>query len=318
MNHDPNKILSHKNTLYLLDAQDFEPRHIFENGQTFRWEVEAEEYTFVAGPYLSKIKKLTGEEIADLAQETKQTLAKDSPIIRLQNAGDLADYQNFWRQYFVLDRDYSALKKDLAAKDTYLKEALEFAPGIRVLRQDFFEMVISFIISANNNIGRIKKSIAKLCELAGQPLGQLDGQIYYQFPTAQAIAALDEDRLTATGVGYRAPYLLKSAQMIAGGRIDLAAISQMPYPQAHAALLELPGVGPKVADCILLFGDGRDMAFPVDTWVIKVMNQYYLGEEKNSKKIKAYGLDYFGDQAGLAQQYLFYHAREQNIGRKKK
>ena len=313
------KVIAHNNHIYLLEARDFEPKHIFENGQIFRWEVLDGEYTFVADKYISRIKRLNIDEVAALSRDTGIPLPADSAVIRLKNAGDLTDYQSFWHNYFDMDRDYDALKKEFSAIDSYMQRAIEFASGMRVLNQDFFEMIISFIISSNNNIGRIKKSVAKLSELAGAQFAEIDGVPYYKFPAPDAIAALDADLLkNYAGVGYRSPYIIQSAKMIADGAINLEAIRSMPYDEAHAEIMRLPGVGPKVADCILLFGDAREIAFPVDTWVIKVMNEYYLGNEKNKKKIKAYGLEYFGAKAGLAQQYLFYHAREHHIGAKKK
>lgn len=312
------KVLSINKNIYIIGEEDFDPKHIFENGQAFRWEENQGEYTVVANKYVIGVKKLNQEEIQkaikgglplDLASHG------DLPVVRLRGAGTMEDYEIFWRHYFDMDRDYQALRKELSDIDDYLKASMDFATGLRILKQDFFEMIISFIISANNNITRIKKSVAKLSERCGEKIYDADSNVYYKFPTPEAIAELDTEELARfTGVGYRAPYLIKTAQMIANKEVDLDDIRQMHYEQAHRELTLLSGVGPKVADCILLFGDSRDMAFPVDTWVIKVMNKYYLGEEKNNKKIKAEGLKRFGDKAGLAQQYLFYHARIHKVG----
>lgn len=314
-----NHVITKNKDIYLIGQEDFEPKHIFENGQMFRWTVKDDEYTIVVDKYVSKIKKLNLDEIKNLSQQHDLDLDSESSVVRLQNAGDINDYHQFWHHYFDMDRDYAALRKEFSAIDDYLKKATEFSVGLRVLNQDFWEMVISFIISANNNISRIKNSVSKLSELAGEKLAEIDGVTHYKFPTAKALAQLTPDELSKfAGVGYRAPYIIESAKMIDEGQVNLDQIRTMPYEDAHKEIMRLPGVGPKVADCILLFGDAREIAFPVDTWVIKVMNEYYLGKEKNNKKIKAYGLEYFGQKAGLAQQYLFYHARATNVGAKKK
>lgn len=315
-------VFSKDKDIYIL-GEEFDPKHTFENGQAFRWEEEEGNYTVVAGPYLAKIKKLSPDEMAELIKKDPITfgLIKDpnqESLVCIENGGSMEDYQTFWHKYLDMDRNYTELRQELAAIDPYMQRATESAIGLRVLRQDFFEMVISFIISANNNISRIKKSIDKLCQLAGEKQISPSGISYYKFPTAEAMSQLDPQLLAKeTGVGYRAPYLVKTAQLILHKEVDLDYISRLGYKEAHKEIMRLSGVGPKVADCILLFGDSRDQAFPVDTWVIKVMKEYYLAEENTNQKIKEFGQNYFGEKAGLAQQYLFYHARTNKIGSKK-
>lgn len=310
------QVLSINNDIYILGEQNFEPKEIFENGQMFRWTEDQGTYTIIVRHYVARVKKMSGKEIAQLNQTHSLQIPGDTPVIRLENVGSMEDYHTFWHRYFDLDRDYKALIGDLSTIDAHLRDATAFAPGLRVLKQDLFEMIISFIISANNNISRIKNSVARLCALAGDEISAF-GARYHQFPAPETLAALDAEALAKlTGVGYRAPYIIKTAAMIANNEVSLEKIRSLPYEDAHKEIMRLPGVGPKVADCILLFGDSREMAFPVDTWVLKVMNAYYLGNEKNSKKIKAFGQEYFGSKAGLAQQYLFYHARERSVGEK--
>lgn len=305
------------NHIYFVNMTDFEPKKIFENGQTFRWQENQGLYTFVAGPYLASLKTLdTAEKNQLVFQNVITTAEVDSPVVALLNGGTQQDYTNFWHGYFDMERDYENLRHNLAAVDQHLATAMEYGKGMRILNQEFFEVIISFILSANNNIKRIQQGISKITELAGDKMDSAAG-VYYKFPTPAQVAAMSIEDLTQIAkVGYRALYIVKAAQMIANQEVDLEEISAMDYEAAHKELLRLPGVGPKVADCILLFGNGREMAFPVDTWVIKVMNLYYLGNEKNSKKIKADGLQRFGQLAGIAQQYLFYHAREHKIGSK--
>lgn len=309
------KIISNQNDLYIIGDIDFHPKRIFENGQAFRWMEEDGKYIVVADKYIVKVYILSDEEKNSL-QDLFPKKAMKKQIVRLQNAGDLSDYQNFWHNYFDMDRDYDALTDELSKIDNNMLEATKFGKGLRVLKQDLFEMIISFIISANNNIKRIKSSVEKICELCNFEIGEFDGKKYYRFPTPKELASLSIEELESTGIGYRAEYVKSTATKIANGEWDLAKVDSMSYEEAHSYLLELLGVGPKVADCILLFGNSRDIAFPVDTWVAKVMNHYYLDNEKNAKKIKASGFNLFGDKAGLAQQYLFYYARENNIGKK--
>lgn len=402
------QIIAKNNVIYIIGEKDFEPKHIFENGQAFRWEEQNGIYTIVADQYVSQVKKLSPQEIhaeitdgnltdallesvngnkkrvpsgyaedsknrsltenlgskngslkerapnqkSKAAQDPESILFESSnsdkryaeksksfssdsanpiavnsvndsfafpSVIKLTNAGTMADYENFWHHYFDMGRDYGKLRKDFSKIDPHLKKAVQFGTGFRVLNQDLFEIIISFIISANNNIGRIKNTVAKLCTLAGEPLEEINGKIYYRFPSPEQIAQLSAAQITEqTGAGYRGEYIQKTAQMIADGAFDLCFLKNAEYEIAHAELLKLPGVGPKVADCILLFGNSMDIAFPVDTWVIKLMNHFYLKNEKNSKKIKTDGQKRFGAQAGIAQQYLFYYAREHKIGSKLK
>lgn len=318
------QVFANNKDIYLLGEKDFEPKHIFENGQAFRWQEKDGAYTIVADKYISRIKKLSTREIEQeiisgnlILEPSQHEILNRLPIVKLENAGTMEDYENFWRNYFDMDRDYAKLRREFSKMDKNLKKAVEFGTGFRVLKQDLFEMIISFIISSNNNITRIKNTVAKLCALAGERFDE-NGD-FYKFPTPQAIAELTGEQISReTGAGYRGEYIQKTAAMIAGGEIDLQLIHHMSYEDAHEELLRLAGVGPKVADCILLFGNSMDIAFPVDTWVIKLMNHYYLGNEKNMKKIKSKGIELFGEKAGIAQQYLFYYARENKIGTKLK
>ncbi|MGL5440459.1 MAG: DNA-3-methyladenine glycosylase family protein [Filifactoraceae bacterium] len=283
---------------YTFGAKDFTPEHIFENGQAFRWEKEEDgSFTVVAKNHLCNVKK-TGNDI-------------------ILSGADKNDYEEFWKSYFNMNRDYSKLKNDFRKIDINLEKATIFGEGLRVLKQDPFEMIITFIISANNQIPRIKKSVNLIAELMGDKVGEFNGKIYYSFPTAEKLSKITKEQLELLRIGYRDEYILKTAKDIAESRIDLESIYDMETMEAQKYLCQLMGVGPKVADCILLFGYGKTDAFPVDTWVKKVMNEYYFSEEMtNPKKIRLKGLEIFGEDAGLAQQYLFYYARENKLGNK--
>ena len=312
------KVISQEGDIYIIGNIDFNPKKIFENGQAFRWNEQDDKYTIVADKYIAKIYIVSDEEKQFLLNDliTKNDLRKQ--IVRLQNAGTLSDYKNFWENYFDMNRDYDILTKELSSIDKHLYEATKFGKGFRILKQDLFEMIISFIISANNNIKRIKHSVEMICQLCNIELGEFEGKKYYKFPTPKELSNLSMKELESSGIGYRSVYVKETASKIANGEWNLEKIPDLSYEDAHKYLLELLGVGPKVADCILLFGDSRDIAFPVDTWVAKIMNYFYLDNEKNANRIKKSGFEMFGDKAGIAQQYLFYYARENNIGKNKK
>ncbi|WP_028828932.1 DNA-3-methyladenine glycosylase family protein [Proteocatella sphenisci] len=285
------QVIQSGNAIVLKGAEEFEPKNIFENGQCFRWTKEEDgSYTVVAMKRVINVKKDGDEVIIDNCS--------------------IDDFNDMWHRYFDFDRDYFSLRKELSLVDDHLLAATEFAQGLRILRQDVFEMVISFIISANNQIPRIKKAVDFLSELCGEPIGVYRGKMRYAFPSVEAVANISDENLAAIKIGFRAPYIVKSARMILDGEVDLKSLDKLEYEEACKELVKLVGVGPKVADCILLFGNGRDIAFPVDTWVIKFMNEYYLEEsDKNMNRIKKRGIEIFGEKAGFAQQYLFYYAR---------
>jgi len=205
-------------------------------------------------------------------------------------------------RYFDLERDYGAVKASYA-HDVYLSEGMQYAGGIRVLRQPVFETLISFIISANNNVKRITGIVDKLCTAFGQRVDTL-----CDFPTAQALAAASEADVRACGAGYRAKYIVEASQMAAAG-FDFDALAGMPYEAARQALTALPGVGLKVADCVCLYALGFVQAFPMDTWMQKVLCGVYGYAGKTDKQMRAFVDEKFGENAGLAQQYLFHYAR---------
>ena len=201
-----------------------------------------------------------------------------------------------WAGYFDLGRSYAALRQSLAGQSAYLDAALAFGQGIRVLRQDRWEALCSFIISQNNNIKRIKGIIERLCRLLGQSIGDSG---FFSFPTPEALAAATADQLAPLRCGFRARYLIDAAQKVCSGQVRLDAIPSMPLEEAHRELMQICGVGPKVADCVLLFGFHRLECCPMDVWMKRVFAVLYPN-----------GLpDCARDFAGIAQQYLFHYAR---------
>ena len=299
-------IIEENNKIIIKNIEDFEPKHIFECGQAFRWYLEDDgSYTIVHRNRILNIKR-EGEDII------------------LSNT-NRSEFQRVWYNYFDLDRDYGKIKKQLS-KDPILEEAIEFGKGIRILNQDPFETTISFIISANNQIPRIKKSIELISKKYGEEIPIYDSTSpsyktshkYFSFPKAEVLAKAKEKNLEENcKVGYRAKYIVNTSNMISTGQIELAKLFKLPTEEAQELLMQLPGVGPKVSNCILLFSLNKNDAFPVDVWVKRVMEYFYFKKDTKLKDISIYGKEKFGTLGGFAQQYLFYYAREKGIGKRK-
>lgn len=214
------------------------------------------------------------------------------------------EFEDFWKAYFDLEGDYSFYLSQINPNDSYLRNAAEFGEGIRILRQDLWEVIASFIISQQNNIVRIRRCIANICERYGEPKKNFRGEEYFAFPEPGALSCLPEDALKECGLGYRSKYIVRTAGSIADGETDLGKIRRMTYRQAKAELLKLFGVGEKVADCICLLGLHHMQAFPVDTHVRQALEKYY---KRGFPKRRYKGYE------GILQQYIFYwelkHAR---------
>ena len=221
------------------------------------------------------------------------------------------DYKNIWADYLDAQRDYAAVKTLLSAHDDVMKRAVEYGSGIRLLHQDPWETLISFIVSQNSNIPRIKKCVESLCSNFGESLGEYRGQERFAFPTAERLAGLTQEDLSVCRLGYRDKYILETAAAVAadGGR-TLAGSRELSFADAEKYIRSLKGVGPKVANCILLFGLLKYESFPLDVWMKRIMHELYGFEEGDMKGMTAYARENFGVYSGFAQQYLFYYARE--------
>lgn len=207
------------------------------------------------------------------------------------------EFEGVFSRYFGLCDDYAALREDLCRYGgEALQKALEFSPGLRLMRQDVWEVLVSFILSQNSNIPRIKKMIEALCECFGKRLA-CGG---FAFPSPEALAAPDESGLAPVRCGYRAAYVIDAARRVADGRFDVRALENSPTADVYDALLQIHGVGPKVADCVLLYGFGRTERYPSDVWIKRAMAEHY--PNGFPKEIKP--------RAGLAQQFLFRYMRE--------
>lgn len=283
-----------------LEIDSFELKDIFECGQCFRWNREENEsYTGVTTKCVINVEK------------TKSKIVFDAkPFFKMSDA----DIKKHIAYYFDLDRDYSKLRKKIASVDDNLKVATKYGKGIRILNQELWETIISFIISANNNIPRIKGIIERMSEKYGKKI-VFNGKTYYSFPTPKELSKASVEDLRKLGLGFRDKRIYETTKLIASGEVDLKKLYKLNTVDARDKLLELQGVGPKVADCILLFSDlKRFDVFPIDVWVRRVMNELYIhnkDENKVSKKeIEKIANEKFGDYKGLAQQYLFYWKRE--------
>ena len=283
------------------EVQDFCPKHVFDCGQCFRWNQEEDgSYTGTALGRTVNIRLLPQEN------------GKGSQLLELDGA-DEADFEAVWRPYLDLDRDYAGIKQTLAKEDPIMREAISAGSGIRLLRQDPWEALISFLISQNNNIPRIKKCIETLAARFGEELPEFRGRRRFAFPTIENLAALAPEDLAEIRLGYRARYIIETARAVSrdGGQM-LFSLPGRPAEEAYEYLTGLCGVGPKVANCILLFSMEKYDRFPIDVWVRRVMGELYRLEEKDIGGIEAFAAEHFGEYGGFAQQYLFYYMREKN------
>ncbi len=208
------------------------------------------------------------------------------------------EYNDIWKDYFDMETDYAKIIDSIDEEDTYLLTAADYGKGIRILQQDLWEMVISFIISQQNNIKRIRKCINVLCEKYGERKKNANGVPYFDFPTPKSLAETQIEDLYACGLGYRSKYIYAAANSVYHGDIDLSQLWTLDYDNAKKELLKLYGVGTKVADCICLFALHKTDAFPKDTHINKVLAVQYP---------EGFPFDRYGKNSGILQQYIFYY-----------
>mgnify|MGYP006068488411 CR=1 FL=1 len=282
-----------KEQQYILEKpKTFNLKDIFECGQCFRWKEQDD------GSYTGIWK----ENVVNVKKE-----GEDYIFTGICKSGNLEEEI---KEYFDFNRDYEKLKKELSKIDDYMKESIKYGKGIRILNQDLWETIISFIISANNNIPRIKGIIERLSKKYGKKI-EWRGKEYYTFPTPEELKDVTVEEYRKLGLGFRDIRLYETTKMILERKVDLKELEENSNTiEVREKLLTLSGVGPKVADCILLFSTlKRFEVFPIDVWVRRVMNDLYIKNEDetkvNKKQIEKMAQDKFGNLAGLAQQYLF-------------
>lgn len=300
-----------------LSSIQFDLGHTLDSGQAFRWTQQAEWwYGIVPGGAL----KVTQRE-ASLVCITES----DNDRITPQSV----------REYFRLDDDLERIYYRIM-KDDHITEAIQRYYGLRLIKQDIWECLVSFVIATNTNIPRIKLMISKLCDRFGEK-AEFERNKYALFPTADALAAATEEELAACGLGYRTRFVSSVAQKVSSGRVDLEELRLLEYERAREILVQrllgeksLLGIGRKAADCILLFSCGKDSSFPIDVWMARVLSRYYpqLFDKEVADRLQSHVSketrmsagtyeevsssmrDYFGEYAGIAQQYLFHDARK--------
>lgn len=266
-----------KDYIKVFSKKEFNPQHILECGQVFCFKKEVDKYIV-----------FPGKEYAEIFE------ACDGYLIKTKNP-------QYFVKWFDLNENYNEIKENLS-KYEIMKKPIEYGGGIRILKQDLFETLISFIISANNNIKRICMILNKIRENLGK---KVENGVY-SFPSYEKLQGCDEVFFKSLGAGYRAAYLVKVLSQTNPDHLET--LSSLSTKQLRKKLIGFAGVGPKVADCILLFGYGRKDVFPVDTWIAQMYNCYFEKED-NREKIRNNLVDKFGNLSGQAQQYLFYYQR---------
>ena len=291
---DVNNIVIDNDKVILDGVKNFNIKQILECGQCFRWEKVGE---------LNYIGVAHGRVIEVIQEDDKVTILNTNE----------EDFNNIWLDYFDLKRDYSEIKAGLAHYEI-LGKSVEYGYGIRLLNQEHFELLISFIISARNSIPSIMKTIKKISEKWGTPI-EYKGNTYYTFPTPEQLKDATEEEIKETGASFRSKYIVDTIAKVNENSydFDLERISKLNTDECHVALQNFKGVGSKVADCIMLFSMRKYSAFPVDVWVKRAMIFFYGAEDASLNKIRIFARDKFGELAGFAQQYLFYYARENKI-----
>ena len=282
--------------LVIKNVKSFNLTHIFDCGQCFRWNKnEDESYTGVVKENVINIKMINND-------------------VYVKSFGE-DNLKELFNHYFDMNRDYDKIKKSLRRVDEHMEKSILYGDGIRLLNQDLWETIISFIISANNNIPRIKGIIERISKRYGNRI-EWEGNEYYTFPTPEKLSKASVEDFRNLGLGFRDVRVYETTKMVLNKEIDLDKIHEEKNTQiVRDELLKLPGVGPKVADCILLFSTlKRFDVFPIDVWVRRVMNDLYIhnsDENKVDKKlVLSIANEKFGDLCGIAQQYLFYWRRE--------
>ena len=259
---------------------DFDPDKILASGQCFRPRKQAEGwYRFVSGRQLLYLRPLRS----------------GTYTVRCEPGA----WETFWHGYFDLGRSYAALRGKLDSQDDFLQRAMEYGRGIRVLRQDPWEMLVTFIISQRKSIPAIRTAVEQLARCCGEPLCA-EGDEVFLFPTPEQLCGLTEAQLTGCGLGYRTRYIQHAAAQAAARTLDLNALAVLPDDALFSRLLTLDGVGKKVANCVCLFGYGRTAMAPIDVWIQRLIDEEFGGRDP---------FPAYGQQAGIVQQYLFYYKR---------
>lgn len=278
-----------ENEIILREFGSFSLKNTFACGQCFRW------------------KEQNNGSFSGVAGGRNVNISYDG-VLHIKGAK--REDIEFWINFLDITRDYDGMCDVFKGLDINMKKAVDFAQGLRLLKQPFFETLISFIFSQNNNVPRITGIIEKLCRSHGQ---QIDEDVF-SFPNAETMASLDVNDISKLGAGYRSEYVTQTSRLFASGSFDFETLKSADLQEAREIMQRFPGVGPKVADCVLLYSGTNHEAFPTDVWVKRVMEELYLGKSMKNSDIMKFASEYFGSVAGFAQQYLFHYARMNKIG----
>jgi N-glycosylase/DNA lyase len=271
-------------------VRDYDLSATLASGQVFRWRLQDRWWAGVIGTHWVRLRS-------------------DPSSITAETAEPITDW-DWLADYLQLRLDLSAVMRSFP-DDEPMRAAVDACRGLRLLRQDPWECLASFILSSTKQIVQIRQITSLLCERYGEPLSAVPGwPAAFAFPSPARLARVTQAELRACKMGFRAPYLLATASLIAGGQFELARLHPLPVEVARAELMKLPGVGRKIADCVLLFAYGFESAFPVDVWVTKALRQLYFPRRKVSlQHLHRFAATHFGPRAGYAQQYLFHYMR---------
>jgi len=287
-------------TRIIFRARDYDLAATLDSGQVFRWQRQYDSWIGVVGKNFARLTQTDGGIIAETSSGIE----------------DL----DWLREFLQIGTDLDAVLKTFP-DDEPMRAAVAACPGLRLLRQDPWECLASFILSSTKQIVQIRQIVSLLCERFGKPVNRVGTPRCgvrtshrdvptFTFPSAERIAAASEAELRACKMGFRAPNLLAAAREIAEGRFDLERIRHLPHAEARAELTKLRGVGGKIADCVLLFAYGFDAAFPVDVWIERALQQLYFPRRRASgPRLRRFAATHFGPHAGYAQQYLFHYMR---------
>ena len=267
--------------------KNFDIDQICNSGQCFRMsKISEHTYSVIAyGNYIEILQEKIKED--GIGTQYKLTFSCEED-----------EFLTIWKQYFDLDTDYEKIIESIPKEDAYLTKAAQFGEGIRILRQDPWEMIITFIISQQNNIKRIRKCIETICERYGEKKQNFRGEFYYDFPTKEQLARATEEELRDCNLGYRSKYIVKTTKSILNHEVDLEKLKTMNFEEAKQELLKLTGIGVKVAECICLFGLHHMDGFPIDTHIKQVLEQNYKD---------GFPFERYKGYAGVIQQYIFYY-----------
>ena len=293
-------IVNENRNIIIEDIPNFNIEQILECGQCFHFnKIESGEYVLVAKGHLLHMK-----------QEDQRVIFYNI---------DEREFYDIWWEYFDLGRDYGKIIHTILKKEAnpYLYSATNEKSGIRILNQEFFEVLISFIISQNKQIPHIKQIVAKISQNHGRFLGEIGGEKYYSFPTVQELSGVTEEELRNCKMGFRAPYIMDACKKVLSGEVEEEHLRKADIEEGKTSLKQIKGVGEKVANCVLLFGLGKRSAFPVDVWIKRIMETIYFSREASNEEIMELGKELFGEYGGYAQQYLFYYGRDHELGKEK-